>query len=344
MATLATQLFSREEGQEEDERLLSLFKNRVELKKEFAKLRGEREKLADQLKQQENATLRAQQKLEQLEGLLADQECAGNAIVFYQLRGVWQNCRRRMRAFAGELSNGWKEREHQQQIAVFENQRATKLNEIQNKVDELGQKRAHITAEIGTVEASRKNHRWFWNFFKRRELKGKADGLHAAQSAIDERIGELDGMRETHSEQPQPAFPGVSIGGLRSINLAIIALAQELYMHFSAGEFSNLAREASIRQVGDAQYGDPNECSELSKRIDVSIKALEESADLAARVQVRAQHLKSQVEYRRETDTVPVAGDLAEMPRSLENGNAVGQVSVNVLAEEFWDIFTILLT
>ncbi len=344
MVTLATQLFSREEGQEEDERLLSLFKNRVELKKEFAKLRAERERLADQLKQQENATLRAQQKLEQLEGLLADQECAGNAIVFYQLRGVWQNCRRRMRGFTGELSNAWKEREHQQQIAVFEKQRATTLNEIQQKTDDLGQKRAHISAEVGTVEASRKKHRWFWNFSRRRELKVRIDGLHSAQSVLDERIGELNGLRDTCLEQPQPAFPGISNSGLRAINLAIVALAQELYLHFFEDEFSNLAREASIRQVGDAQYGDPGACRELSRKIDLRVRALEESADLAARVQVRAKYLKNQVEYRRDTDTVPVAGDFAQMPRSVENGNAVGQLNVNVLAEEFWDIFTILLT
>ena len=69
---------------EEDERLLRLFWNRAELKREFAKLRRERDRVVDHLRQQEGATLRAQQRLDQLEGLLADPLRAANAAVFYQ--------------------------------------------------------------------------------------------------------------------------------------------------------------------------------------------------------------------------------------------------------------------
>ena len=164
------------------------------------------------------------------------------------------------------------------------------------------------------------------------------------QGALDVQIGESTEARDAYSGQSPPAFPGISAAGLRSINLAVIALAQELYLHFSEDDFSNLAREASIRQVGDAQYGNPRDCRELSRKIDLRVKALEESADMAARVQTRAKYLKDHIEYRRDTDAVPVAGDLAQMPRSLANGSPAGEVNVNILAEEFWDIFTVLLT
>ena len=85
--------------------------------------------------------------------------------------------------------------------------------------------------------------------------------------------------------------------------------------------------------VGDAEYGNLRDCRKLSRKIDLRVKALEESADMPARVQTRANYLKDHIEYRRDTDAVP--GDLAQMLRSLANGSPVGEVNVNILAEEF---------
>ena len=56
----------------DEEQLLRLFWNRANLKKEFATLQRERERLTDRLRRQEGATLKIQQTLEQLEGMLAN--------------------------------------------------------------------------------------------------------------------------------------------------------------------------------------------------------------------------------------------------------------------------------
>ena len=68
---LAKNLSSKPESDDE-ERLLKLFWNRAELKKEFATLRREGEDLKAKLQKQEGVTMRAQQRLEQLEGMLSD--------------------------------------------------------------------------------------------------------------------------------------------------------------------------------------------------------------------------------------------------------------------------------
>ena len=49
---------------DENDKLVELFRNRAELKKEFAKLRLEGEQLKEQLQHQEGVTLRAQQRLD----------------------------------------------------------------------------------------------------------------------------------------------------------------------------------------------------------------------------------------------------------------------------------------
>ena len=124
MATIASPLLQRRKEPDE-EQLLKLFWNRAELKKELAKLRREKEKLIDQLRQQETINLRAQQRLEQLENLLADPLQAVNAVIYYQLRGVWQQCRKRLMRVARELADRQQDREEQHSRGRFEQKRAS---------------------------------------------------------------------------------------------------------------------------------------------------------------------------------------------------------------------------
>ena len=107
MAALA-QLFGSPEAQveQDDDKLLHLYWNRAELKKEYSRLRKERYELLDQLKVQEGRNARLQQKLDGLEELLADRTAANRAVVFYQIRGVWKRCHARLAKFAGQMGRG----------------------------------------------------------------------------------------------------------------------------------------------------------------------------------------------------------------------------------------------
>ena len=51
---------------EDNDKLVDLFRNRAELKKEFAALRDEKFQLQDRIKQHEGATARVQQKMDHL--------------------------------------------------------------------------------------------------------------------------------------------------------------------------------------------------------------------------------------------------------------------------------------
>ena len=75
---------------DEDHRVLELFHNRAELKKAYGGLQDEAYRLKDLIKQQEGATQRAQDMLSTLEGKLGTAESGYPALVFYQLRHLWQ--------------------------------------------------------------------------------------------------------------------------------------------------------------------------------------------------------------------------------------------------------------
>src|SRR6185437_12896970 len=96
---------------EEDVRVLALFRNRAELKKAHGELQEEIYRLKDRIKQQEGATARVQEMLGALEGRLGVSETAFPALVFYQLRRLWQTGNELLERFISELAAQQEERE-----------------------------------------------------------------------------------------------------------------------------------------------------------------------------------------------------------------------------------------
>ena len=81
MASL-TAIFGNSDGDPGDsDKLLELYKNRAELKKDFDSLRDDTQKLHAQIKDQVGETARLQQKLEHLEDLLLDPDLAVSPLV-----------------------------------------------------------------------------------------------------------------------------------------------------------------------------------------------------------------------------------------------------------------------
>jgi hypothetical protein len=113
-----TAIFGNSEVKSQDsEKLMDLYWNRAELKKEFAGMRKEQFRLKDVIKQQEGAKARLQQKLDHLEDLLVDPQLAHNVIVFYQLRGLGRKCERKVSKFAEQLKTQREQKRHNSVLA-----------------------------------------------------------------------------------------------------------------------------------------------------------------------------------------------------------------------------------
>src|SRR5437868_2671829 len=95
-----TQLLPGTRQPVEDERLLQLYWNRAELKKELGRLQNEHLGLLEQIKKQESAVTRAHEQLDELERYLGDPDVATHALVYFQLRGLWRACAARLSRFA----------------------------------------------------------------------------------------------------------------------------------------------------------------------------------------------------------------------------------------------------
>jgi hypothetical protein len=348
MARIASRVPARLRPEADDEeRLLKLFWNRAELKKEFAQLRAEGEALKEQLQQQEGRTMRAQQRLEQLEGMLSDPLQAANACVFYQLRGVWASCKRKLMRLSKDLTVHQTERERDAAFAKFDASRRAAAHVIDRQIDKARQRESALAGDLRALHERQARLRGFWNFFKRRKLTPEIITFETALQAAQTHTAHCEAAREEKLNEPVPEFTGLSVAGRRKINLALIAIAQELFIHFSARNISVLAREASVRQVGDVNYGDIEACRELNSCIVSRIRSIPTGEDLVASVRQRAQLLAGNASYRMETDTVPVAGSFADIQLDVAEPSVAGarkSAPVNVLVDEYWEIYSVLQT
>lgn len=323
-----------------DERLLRLYWNRAEVKKELARLRRERHELLERVNDREADTQRVKEQLESLERLLADRHAAASAIVHFQLRHLWRTASDKVRRFGGELAEKQERRESERLESEFRRRQSLRIVDLDRQARSA---ETELTDLEQRVEALRRLQAGlpFWRVVRRRELRNQLDGL---ETRLAEQRGEHESLRRQRQvlvEEPCPEFPGLSLESRRLLNLAIIAMAQELVLFFSAEDVAVRARAAMTEDVRNADYGAREVCERLSRHVDERLAALGEAGDLNARVKRRTEFLRASVEYRREDESVPLAQSLSDIPkRPLASEKDC--VAVNVLADEYWDLYEAL--
>lgn len=345
MAALA-QLFGNQEQHSavDDEKLLHLYWNRAELKKEYSRLRKERYELLDELKVQEGKNARLQQKLDALEELLADRAAANRAVVFYQIRGIWKRCHAKLAGFAKQITEQVTERERQRMLGSWASEQTSLRRAAAQKLDRAKARRRELDAALLDVDNRVNELRGFWNIFRRKAVRGEAVPLQRELDELAARIDELGAELTALQQATPPNYQGLSIQGRRLVNCSVISLAQYLYLHFTAYGFTEMARAAMDRTPGSIDYGSDRDCDMLLTRLSARVKALEEAEatqEFSAELRARTQRLAKRARYARQSDTVPIAESLDP---SAEEGSSLDEPDLNVLAEEFWHVTDTLVS
>jgi hypothetical protein len=331
----------------DDERVLQLFKNRAELKKAYGELQEEVYRLKDRIKQQEGATARVQEMLGSLEDRLGLVETAYPALVFYQLRSLWQSGRSLLEQFVAELANQQEERERRAFLAECNRRLFARRQAVEGRLRTAETEQADAQGEVARLVASRAQLTRFWHYFKRRDVDRRLHAAQAAAQAADAALGEARSAAEQLIEEPAPQFPGLSLEARRAINLAAVAYAEVLCLRLIDTPLVALAKEATSRREVADSYGDREECEGLIAGVANARNVLQSKVNVAQDVKTRTDRLKTIARYRSASDTTPTAesialgeGDaLAEQPL----GETAAARMPNVLAEDTWDLFRVLL-
>jgi len=331
---------------EEEGRVLALFRNRAELKKAYGELQEEIYRLKDRVKQQEGATQRVQEMLGALEMRLGLSETAYPALVFYQLRKLWQTGRELIEQFVADLVRQQDERERRQHLAEHNRRQFTRRQAVEKQLRAAESQAAQDSANVTALEAERARLTRFWHYFRRRSLEHRIASAVARAVAANAALVDARTAAEELEREPIPEFPGLSIESRRAINLAAIAYAEVLCLRLVKTRLVALAREATGRREVADEYGSQEECEQLMREIDRGRGLIVGRASIALEITSRTDRLKQVARYRSPADTAPTADSLAFSEGDILGGEPIGASAArmpNVLAEDTWDLFRILL-
>ena len=333
---------------EEDHRVLALFRNRAELKKAYGDLQEETFRLKDLIKQQEGATQRVQDMLNTLEARLGAPETAYPTLVFYQLRRLWQTGRELITAFVADLSRQQEDRERRAHLAQHNREQFARRQAAEGELHAAQTLRAEAGAQLAALEGERAALTRFWHYFRRRALERRIGAAQLAVASADATVVQAQARVDEIAAESAAEFPGMSLQSRRSINLAAIACAEVLCQRLTELKtpLLELARQAIGRREQGAEYGNPKECVLLMGEIARAHRLLADRGGLANEIRDRGERLKSVARYRGPKDTAPQVdclspseGDVLAMPAQ----GAKAARLPNVLAEDTWDLFRVLL-
>jgi hypothetical protein len=330
----------------DDERLLQLYWNRAELKKELSRLQDERHKLLEQLRSHEATFVRHSEQLLHLEEFLGNPETGAHALVYFQLRSLWRATSAKVARFAQQLQQQQTDREQRRYQLEFDQTRRQQLAEFDRRITAARSRSETLEAQLKLEEAELEQMRGFWNYSRRRRL---AETIATEREQWDVAVTEVTDLSDDRTaleEKAPPPFEGISIDGRRIVNTAVIAYAQQLVAQLSGGGLAVLAKETTSKRVFDVKYGTREECSRLMLMLREALLAIKNEKDDLSVLKERTESLRAVAAYRSDADTVPLTDSIGAMPvppapvSGLETGNRAG---VNVLVDDYWDLYQALL-
>jgi hypothetical protein len=337
--------FRQEAPSEEEDRVLTLFRNRAELKKAYGELQDEVYRLKDRIKQQEGATQRVQEMLNALEARLGMTDTGYPALVFYQLRRLWQSGRELIEQFVADLVRKQDERERRQHLAEHNRRQFSQRQAVEKRLRSAESLAAEEANRVAGLEADRERLTRFWHYFKRRAVEQRLASAVAGSVAANATLADARAAAEDLDKEEMPEFPGLSLESRRAINLAAIAYAETLCLRLIKTRLVTLAREATQRREVTDDYGSQSECEVLMREIENAQTVIQARANIAQEITSRSERLKQVARYRGPTDTAPTTDSLAFSEGDVLANEPVGTSArmPNVLAEDTWDLFRILL-
>lgn len=337
MTSLTAIFGNSQTDNEESEKLLELYWNRAELKKEFANLREQTFRLKEMVKTEQGRTARYQQKYEHLENLLLDPEWVHNVVVFYQLKAFNQRCCHRVARFAEQLKQ---QREKRQQSRVLEAWNGKRRAEAQAVESKLGELRMQMQMLEDHLQAER--HRLsmmngFVRFFRKRSITRSLDAIVENLSESQQSEAALLQELEEIETRVSPDTQGLSLAEKRSINMMILSFTQQMYLQFQDDGLAGLVKESGDKSVGAIRYGSRDECEMLLQTVAGKSGAMDGITDALDILKHRARLIAEKALFKNDDDAVPIPGTVSTVYIIDQNG-LIREKDANLLGENYWSV------
>ena len=330
----------------EDGRVVELFRSRAELRKQHDELGQELQRLRDRLKQQEAATGRVQEMFESLEKRLESADSGLSTLVFYHLRSLWSDGREIIASLIQDLAAKQEERERKA-FALAGNHRQFQLRkDSEQQLRHAESQMVTARQELAAFDARLAKLDKWWQRFERPKVAAERPAHQAAVEAAEKALLAARARCEQIEKAGAGDFPGISVEARRAINLAAIACAEVLCLRLSKTNLVAAARTAMSRREANEYYGDLAACVSIMSDIVKARNLLKQRTGLTQEVAPRTERLRSTATYLGDFETVPIPESCAVSQGDVITHGSQGVSAArlpNVLAEDTWDLFKVLL-
>jgi hypothetical protein len=330
----------------EDGRVVELFRSRAELRKQHDELSAEMQRLRDRLKQQEAATSRVQDMLEGLERRLEAADTGLSTIVFYHLRSLWAEGRTLIGQMVQDLAARQEERERKA-FALEGNRK--QFQQRQASEQALRQAESNMVAarqQLVAFDARLARLDKWWHRWQRPKVAAQRPALQAGADAAERALHDARARAEQIEKAGAGEFPGLSLETRRAINITAIACAEVLCLRLSRTNLVAAARAAMARREATEHYGDLGACVALMSDIVKARNIVRQRAGLMQEVSQRSERLRATAAYLGENETVPIPESCGVAQGDVLAHGSQGVTAAklpNVVAEDTWDLFRVLL-
>ena len=322
----------------EDTRVVNLFRNRAELKKELGDAQDEIHRLRDRVKLQEAATARVREQLEGLEGRLAVPLPGLNTILHYQLRELWAATHAQIAALVRELAQQREDRERRQFLADVNRQTFERAQAARAELADAERVAADVRIKLAQLNQAIEAARAWWRYFSRRELQRRRQAMLAESGAAEETLQQCRARLQQIEEQGGAKYAGLSLDARRMLNLTALACAQVLTQRLMPPGLLSRVREAMSRSEPKADLR-PDAASCMGSMQEVArarAALLQGQSTLHNDIKRLVDRLAAAASFRSHTETVPL--DTSVRPALV--GDAAGKdiAGWDVLGQDLWSV------
>lgn len=341
MTSLTAIFGSTRDAGGDSEKLLELYWNRAELKKEFAKLRDQTFRLREEIKAREGARVRLQQKLDQLESLLLDPDWMYNVVAFYQLRALNERCRLKLANFAEQMKQQRERKQHGRCIEEWKSRRRVKIEALGHELDELRAAQERLEGRLQSERQQFAAMGLLARLFRKRSVTRALDAIAAELSAAREADAVLVEKLERIRAGRAPDTQGLDVASKRSINFMILSFAQQLYLHFAVNDLAALGREAAAKSAGTIRYGARDACESLVASVEERIRAFQQTPLDLKVLERRARVLADAAIFPGSDEAVPEPASVATLYEVAANG-AISARDLCLLTDDYCELSRVL--
>ncbi|MDX1453898.1 MAG: hypothetical protein R3217_00415 [Gammaproteobacteria bacterium] len=332
------------------QQLLQLFEKRNELKRDFGKTLDELEALKAEHEQLRQLHDEQSSRLQGVEEVLLDETRCQNAVIYYRFRALHDHCRSLLEERKRALIEKFETLERDKQVKEFQAHAAEEQKQLEKKFELLDEMHGEAKAEVESLEKAIAASQQLWHFFKRKKLNAALADAREALAPVAEKHEKTRLELQRVKDGEPPEYKGLGPKSKREINLQLIALAQYLVVQLMENDFSRRARMVQVKSPDECNFGSNEECLALQKPIRDAIRRVQEDDKRAEKLQRRLSHLRENVRFEGNGDTLPPVGNFAKLQLNFVSASSAdhmqvggSEIELNVIEESYWDLPELLL-